>query len=76
MSESTERGSLFSVVAVGCIECGVGTEVVGVYTTIELAEAAKVAYLSGGDSWARHGGDGYVEIYDSIIDKPWTEDAE
>ena len=68
--------ALFAVVAVGCIECGVDTDFIGVYTTLAAANEAKAAYLSGGDSWERYGGDGYVDVYTTALDRPWTEPDE
>lgn len=57
---------MYVVVYVGCIECGVPTELVGVYATLEAAQAAERTTKDGGDSWARHGGQGYVAVFGPV----------
>lgn len=54
----------YIVVEVGCIECGVSTQIAGVYKTRKQAEAhAKIL-----PTW-RDGGQSYPEVFEIIINK-------
>lgn len=55
--------SVFVTIAIGCIECGVPSGLVGVYATVDEANAAAEAFAAAGDSWTHHGGQGYVEVF-------------
>ena len=60
----------FLVFNVGCIECGVSSNVVGLYDTIE--EADKVAVkLNKKLSW-REGGQNSFEVYD--LEEPMADE--
>ncbi len=50
------------VVNIGCIECGVSSDVVGVYATKE--EAERVASACDDDLSWREGGQNEFEVYD------------
>lgn len=58
--------SKFVLVDVGCIECGEGTEAIGVYRTKKVADEAFRAYIAekGADQWGYYfdGGQHNIEI--------------
>lgn len=63
----------FIVVNVGCIECGVPSNIVGLYATEEEAEA--VAKVCGEKLSWRHGGQNSFEVFDLSVaqDKEYSE---
>lgn len=56
----------YLVFDVGCIECGEGSSVVGIYKTEEEAQKAKDAYFNPDEGFGRPewGGQHYVEIFE------------
>lgn len=46
---------------IGCMECGVPSSIIGVCTTEKQADEFIATCEAGGDSWHRHGGDGYID---------------
>jgi len=62
---------LYVVMAIGCMECGVPTNIIGVFDNEEKAIEVKKQYLEIGDSWNRFGGDGYVGIFESELNQEY-----
>lgn len=54
--------TMWIVIDVGCHECGVGSETVGAYATLEEAETAVVQCDERTGRW-RDGGQTYAEIF-------------
>ena len=50
----------YMVVQIGCIECGVSSYPIGIYSTLEEAREVRENHPS---TWESEGGDGYVEIW-------------
>lgn len=60
MSDNNMKG--FIVVNIGCIECGVSSNVVGVYETRE--EADRVAEICDSKLSWREGGQNHFDVFD------------
>lgn len=45
----------FLAMDIGCIECGEGSDVIGVYKTLKEAEQAIKDYLDPDESWGKKG---------------------
>jgi hypothetical protein len=56
--------TVYVVVRIGCIECGVSSDVVGVFETRD--EADKVCD-SQPSTWDSEGGDGYHHVFERVI---------
>ena len=54
---------MYIVMDIGCLECGVSTEVVGVFDTREAAEAARDARTEETKNW-REGGQTSAEVFE------------
>lgn len=61
MNEGKSEGP-YLVFNVGCIECGVPSDVVGIYSS-EI-EAYRIAGLCGKELYWRHGGQNTFEVFD------------
>lgn len=55
---------VFVVVRIGCIECGVSSDVIGVYDTRDEAEKVCEAQPS---TWDTEGGQGYHFVAERVI---------
>lgn len=56
-------GKLFVAIDVGCHECGVGSEVIGVYLTEQEAQNACADRSADTDNW-RDGGQSVPEVFE------------
>lgn len=56
------------VFAIGCIECGVKSSVIGTYATKQVAD--EVAFLCSGNQGLQEGGHTEFEVFDMSADQP------
>lgn len=56
--------TVFVVTRIGCIECGVSSDVVGVFDTREEADAVCESQPS---TWDSEGGDGYHFVAERVV---------
>lgn len=70
MSETT---SVWVVIDIGCFECGVGTEPIGIFTTRDQAQAAADARNAETNYW-RDGGQTSCEVFE--MNEPNTTPTE
>lgn len=66
--------TLYIVVRIGCIECGVSSDVIGVFETRERADEVAASVP---DSWKMEGGEGFVEVFEKEVGRmyEWVKES-
>ena len=68
MTDTAKQSERYLLFNIGCIECGVGSNVVGTYASFEDAER-DAGILNKKLAW-RDGGQNSFEVYDLLAEQP------